>query len=167
MRAHPFSSQADVEQGGGELGGARADHVAVTLFLTFSDAASKIGHRVDHGADNTGGDNDVLVGVLVVGENGEIFEESADIAVGVDDVGSLGQANVRDVELGSVLGKPDLISVQDGETIADSLGETGTAVLIEARGEAIDEAEEEEFVVISLRVNKLCSLLGTGLLEVC
>jgi len=91
----------------------------------------------------------------------------ADIAVSVDDVGSLGETNVGDVELSDLSGIVDLDVVDNGETIADSLGETTTALLVEVGGEAIDDTEEEHLVVGGGIGKSLLGLLrGRGLLEV-
>ena len=83
----------------------------------------------------------------------------------VDDVGSLSQLNVGNVELGGVLGKPDLVGIKDGEGGAHTLGKTGLALTIEVGSATIDESEEDSFVVNGVVTDESLGLLWGGLLE--
>ena len=79
----------------------------------------------------------------------------ADIAEGVDSVGSLGEGDVRKRELAELSRIVDVDVVEDSEATADSLGETATAVAVETTSRAIDDAEEH-FFVVSGRVRGAC-----------
>lgn len=79
--------------------------------------------------------------------------------MGVHNVGSLSQTDVGKVELGRVLGQPDLVGVQDGEGVADHVSETTFAVNVEVRDSTIDDSEESGLVEGSVVTDKLLSLL--------
>ena len=160
-----ISSKTGIEKGGDHFGGADTDHVAVSGLLSLRNATSELWDSVNHSAHNTGSDNDVLIGVVDVEDLGDLTGESGDIAMSVDDVGSLSQLNVGNVELGGVLGKPDLVGIKDGEGGAHTLGKTGLALTIEVGSATIDESEEDSFVVNGVVTDESLSLLRGGLLE--
>ena len=79
--------------------------------------------------------------------------------MGVHNVGSLSQTDVGKVELGRVLGQPDLVGVQDGEGVADHVSETSLAVLVEVGDTTLDDSEENGLVEGSVVTDKFLSLL--------
>lgn len=83
----------------------------------------------------------------------------------VDDVGSLSQANVSQVELGEVLRLIDLVSVQNTEAALDHVDEASFAVLVVVADEALDDADQHALVVGGAVADELLDLLGVALLE--
>ena len=160
-----ISSKTGIEKGGDHFGGADTDHVAVSGLLSLTNASPEFWDRVNHSAHNTGCDDDVLVGVVHVEDLGDLAGDGGDIAMSVDDVGSLSQLNVGNVELGGVLGEPDLVGVKDGEGRAHRLGKSGLALTIEVGGATVDESEEDSFVVNGVVTDESLSLLRGCLLK--
>ena len=102
---------------------------------------------IDEGATDAGGKHDVLLVVFVVGQDHELGDEMADITVGVDNVGCLGEADVSKRELAELSGIVDANVIEDGEGTADSHRETATAVSVETTSSAVDSADKQIFVV--------------------
>ena len=153
------SSKLGIEERGGKLSVAVADHEAISLEVTVCNAFSLLGNGVHEGTRETRGDNDVLIWVLVVDKLGHLAGNWSDRAMGVHNVGGLSQTNVGKVELGGVLGQPDLVGVQDGEGAANHVSESTFAVVVEISDEAIDDSEEHGLVEGSVVADE-----GLGLL---
>ena len=145
--AHIAYSKAGIKEDRGEFSVAGTDHVAVSPLFAFRSAVGKLTNGVDKGATNTWENDDILIWVLVIGEGSELRCQRASIAKSVDDVGSLSETNGGNVELGGVLGQPNLPRVHDWKSIADSLGKARSAILVEARGEAIDDSNQKGLIV--------------------
>ena len=152
-------SKTDIEERDGHFGAAKAHHEAISNLVTFVNASSQFGNGVHEGTHDARGDNDVLIWVLVVDKLGHLAGNWSDRAMGVHNVGGLSQTNVGKVELGGVLGQPDLVGVQDGEGAANHVSESTFAVVVEISDEAIDDSEEHGLVEGSVVADE-----GLGLL---
>ena len=152
------SSELRIEESDGDFGGAQTDHEAISLLVTIGNTFSLLRDSVNHGTGDTREDDHVLFGVLDVEKLGQLASDRSDRAMGVHNVGSLSQTDVGKVELGRVLRQPDLVSVQDGEGVADHVSETTFAVEVEVGDCTIDDSEESGLVEGSVVTDKFLSL---------
>ena len=146
-------SQLGVEEEGGKLTGAAADIVADLSLFAVLDALAERGVVTGEDTSDAGGEHDVLVGVLVVGQGGCLLGQVSDVAVGEHSVGSLGQVNVRKVELGQLVRSVEVDVVEDIEGAGDEASESTAALLVIGGGESVDESEADTLVVGSTGLN--------------
>ena len=146
-------SQLGVEEEGGKLTGAAADIVADLSLFAVLDALAERGVVTGEDTSDAGGEHDVLVGVLVVGQGGCLLGQVSDVAVGEHSVGSLGQVNVRKVELGQLVRSVEVYVVEDIEGAGDEASESTAALLVIGGGEPVDESEADTLVVGSTGLN--------------
>lgn len=70
--------------------------------------------------------------------------------MGVHDVGCLSEADVRQIELSSILWQPDLVGRKDGEATADHILEATFAILVEVGGASFDGTNHNGLVIRSV-----------------
>ena len=111
------------------------------LCLAVLDAFGQLWPRAEEHTADTAGKCDVLLRVFVVEKLRELCEQGADITVSVDDVCSLGQTNITNLELSKFLWVIKIEVIDDREGVTDGVGQATTACFIETRGEAINNAK--------------------------